>query len=64
MVLTPLLRGGNWLTPAGSDFFMLAGGPLFGFFSILLVLPVVAIGMVVLRHAHYLSRSLYQHGKA
>ena len=39
----------------------MAGGQLFGFVGILLALPVAAVVMVMLRHAHerYVSSQLY-----
>ena len=43
---------------------MLAGGQLFGFLGILVALPVAAVAMVLLRHAHerYLASGLYGAG--
>lgn len=43
-------------------FAVLAGGHLFGFLGILLALPVAAVIVVVLRHAHdeYLKSGFYQ----
>ena len=42
-------------------FSVMAGGQLFGFTGVLLALPVAAVIMVLLRHAHdhYRSSSLY-----
>jgi predicted PurR-regulated permease PerM len=42
-------------------FAIMAGGTLFGFLGVLLALPVAAILMVLLRHAHarYLESDLY-----
>jgi uncharacterized membrane protein len=42
-------------------FAVLAGGQLFGFLGILVALPVAAVAMVLLRHAHerYLASGLY-----
>jgi len=61
-LLTPLLVGDKiGLHPVAVIFAVLAGGQLFGFFGILLALPVAAVIMVLLRHAHeqYLSSQLY-----
>ena len=61
-LLTPLLIGDRiGLHPVTVIFAILAGGQLFGFFGILLALPVAAVGMVLLRHikARYLASSLY-----
>jgi len=52
-ILTPLLVGDKiGLHPVAVIFAVLAGGQLFGFLGILLALPVAAIIMVMLRHAH------------
>ena len=52
-VLTPLLVGDRiGLHPVAVIFSVLAGGQLFGFFGILLALPVFAIIAVVMRHLH------------
>ena len=52
-VLTPLLVGDKiGLHPVAVIFAVLAGGQLFGFLGILLALPVAAVIMVLLRHAH------------
>jgi len=62
-VLTPLLVGDRiGLHPVAVIFAVMAGGQLFGFFGILLALPVAAVVMVLLRHArqHYLDSHLYQ----
>jgi len=62
LVLTPLLVGDRiGLHPVAVIFAILAGGHLFGFFGILLALPVAAVSMVLLRHAHdhYLRSVLY-----
>lgn len=62
MVLTPLLVGEKiGLHPVAVIFAVLAGGQLFGFFGILLALPVAAVVMVLLRYTHerYVSSSLY-----
>ena len=61
--LTPALIGDRiGLHPVAVMFAVLAGGHLFGFFGILLALPVAAVIAVVLRHAHdeYLNSRLYQ----
>lgn len=62
MVLTPWLVGDRiGLHPVAVIFAVMAGGQLFGFFGILLALPVAAVVMVLLRHAHgrYLQSRLY-----
>jgi predicted PurR-regulated permease PerM len=62
--LTPKLVGDRiGLHPVAVLFAVLAGGHLFGFFGILLALPVAAVIVVLLRHAHdeYLQSGLY-HG--
>lgn len=61
-VLTPLLIGNRiGLHPITVIFAVLAGGQLFGFFGILLALPMAAVIAVILRyiHQHYLASSLY-----
>ena len=61
--LTPKLVGDRiGLHPVAVMFAVLAGGHLFGFLGILLGLPVAAVIVVVLRHAHdeYLKSGLYQ----
>ena len=61
-VLTPLLVGDRiGLHPVAVIFAVLAGGQLFGFFGILLALPVFAILAVVMRHLHksYKGSDLY-----
>jgi predicted PurR-regulated permease PerM len=61
-VLTPWLVGDRvGLHPVAVIFAILAGGQLFGFLGVLLALPVAAVLMVVLRHAHthYLASALY-----
>ena len=63
MVLTPLLVGDRiGLHPVAVIFAVLAGGQLFGFFGILLALPVAAVVMVFVRHlrANYLESHYYQ----
>lgn len=53
MVLTPMLVGDRiGLHPVAVIFAILAGGQLFGFTGVLLALPVAAVIMVLLRHAH------------
>lgn len=62
-VLTPLLVGDRiGLHPVAVIFAILAGGSLFGFFGILLALPVAAILMVWLRFLHdrYRHSNLYK----
>lgn len=62
MVLTPWLVGDRiGIHPVAVIFAVLAGGHLFGFFGILLALPVAAVVMVLLRHSHdeYLKSRLY-----
>ena len=50
-VLTPRLVGGRiGLHPVAVIFAVMAGGQLYGFFGILLALPVAAVTMVLLRH--------------
>jgi predicted PurR-regulated permease PerM len=60
--LTPWLVGDRvGLHPVAVIFAILAGGTLFGFLGVLLALPVAAVLMVLLRHAHqrYLESALY-----
>ncbi len=62
VVLTPLLVGDRiGLHPVAVIFAVLAGGQLFGFFGVLLALPVAAVVAVAVRHAHarYVNSSLY-----
>lgn len=62
MVLTPKLVGDRiGLHPVAVIFAVMAGGQLFGFFGVLLALPVAAVIMVLLRYAHerYVSSDLY-----
>lgn len=62
MLLTPLLIGDRiGIHPVAVIFAVMAGGQLFGFFGVLLALPVAAVLTVLLRHAHqrYLASSLY-----
>lgn len=61
-LLTPWLVGDRiGLHPVAVIFAVMAGGQLFGFFGILLALPIAAVIMVVLRHAHerYVKSQLY-----
>lgn len=59
-VLQPYLVGDRiGLPPVGVIFAIMAGGQLFGFFGMLLALPVAAIIVVLLRHAH--ARYLRSH---
>ena len=62
MLLTPLLVGDRiGLHPVAVIFAVLAGGQLFGFFGVLLALPVAAVIMVLLRHvlSQYKNSELY-----
>ncbi len=62
LVLTPKLVGDRiGLHPVAVLFAVLAGGHLFGFFGVLLGLPVAAVIAVILRHAHeeYLKSIFY-----
>lgn len=62
-VLTPWLVGDRiGLHPVAVIFAVLAGGQLFGFFGVLLALPVAAVMLVVLRHARgrYLGSDLFR----
>lgn len=64
-VLTPLLVGDRiGLHPVAVIFAILAGGQLFGFVGILLALPVAAVIMVFVRHAHdrYKGSEIYSVG--
>ncbi len=66
-VLTPYLLGDRiGLHPVAVIFAVMAGGQLFGFFGVLLALPVAAVIMVVLRHVHerYVSSELYGQGNS
>jgi len=57
MVLSPLLVGDRiGLHPVAVIFAVMAGGQLFGFFGVLLALPVAAIIVVILRHWHELYK--------
>ena len=62
MVLSPMLVGERiGLHPVAVMFAVMAGGQLFGFFGVLVALPVAAAVVVVLRHSrdHYLQSALY-----
>jgi predicted PurR-regulated permease PerM len=62
-VLTPRLVGERiGLHPVAVIFAVMAGGQLYGFFGILLALPVAAVVIVLLRHllATYRASSLYR----
>ncbi len=62
-VLTPWLVGDRiGLHPVAVIFAVLAGGQMFGFVGVLLALPVAAVVVVLLRHAHerYLESHVYQ----
>jgi len=62
-LLTPNLVGDRiGLHPVAVIFAVLAGGSLFGFFGVLLALPVAAVVMVWLRflHKHYRESKLYR----
>ncbi|WP_375737744.1 AI-2E family transporter [Pseudomonas boanensis] len=64
MLLTPMLVGDRiGLHPVAVIFAILAGGQLFGFTGVLLALPVAAIVMVLLRHAHDLYKLSDLYGK-
>jgi predicted PurR-regulated permease PerM len=61
-VLVPWLVGDRiGLHPVAVIFAIMAGGKLFGFLGILLALPVAAVSMVLLKHAHehYRRSGLY-----
>ena len=61
-VLTPKLVGDKLgMHPVAVIFALMAGGTLFGFFGILLALPVCAVLMVGLREAYavYTSSQFY-----
>ena len=63
MLLSPLLVGERiGLHPVAVIFAVMAGGQLFGFFGVLLALPVAAVIVVLLRHIHefYLQSEMYQ----
>ena len=57
-VLTPLMVGNKvGLHPVTVIFAIMAGGQLFGFTGVLLALPVAAVLMVIIRHAHELYKA-------
>jgi predicted PurR-regulated permease PerM len=61
-LLTPWLVGDRiGLHPVAVIFAIMAGGQLFGFFGVLLALPVAAVAMVGLRYLHerYTASALY-----
>jgi len=63
-ILTPLLVGDRiGLHPVAVIFAVLAGGQLFGFFGILLALPVFAVIAVLLRYLHkkYKDSQIYRY---
>ena len=65
MLLTPLLVGDRiGLHPVAVIFAILAGGQLFGFTGVLLALPVAAVIMVLLRHAHELYKESNMYGQS
>ena len=62
MVLSPMLVGDRiGLHPVAVIFAVMAGGQLFGFFGVLVALPVAAVVVVLLRHSRdeYLKSALY-----
>lgn len=62
VLLTPWLVGDRiGLHPVAVIFAVLAFGQLFGFFGVLLALPVAAVLMVIIRHLHerYVGSALY-----
>jgi predicted PurR-regulated permease PerM len=66
-VLTPRLVGERvGLHPVAVIFAVMAGGQLYGFFGILLALPVASVAMVLVRHLveRYRSSGLYGHQDA
>ena len=66
IILTPLLVGDRiGLHPVAVIFAVMAGGQLFGFFGVLLALPIAAVVMVFLRDlkSTYLSSELYDRSK-
>ena len=65
-LLTPRLVGERiGLHPVAVIFAIMAGGQLFGFFGILLALPVAAVSMVLVRYLvqSYRSSTLYGPGE-
>lgn len=66
IILTPLLVGDRiGLHPVAVIFAVMAAGHLFGFFGVLLALPIAAVVMVFLRDlkSSYLSSELYDRSK-
>ena len=62
-ILTPSLVGDRiGLHPVAVIFSVLAGGQLFGFFGILLALPVFAVIAVVMRHFHKTYKESHLYG--
>ncbi|MDD2685407.1 MAG: AI-2E family transporter [Gallionella sp.] len=64
MVVTPMLVGERvGLHPLAVIFALMAFGQLFGFFGLLLALPLAAILLVALRHVRtaYLASAMYRH---
>jgi predicted PurR-regulated permease PerM len=62
MFLTPKLVGDRiGMHPVAVIFAIMAGGQLYGFFGILLALPVASVVMVLVKHAvtHYRTSGLY-----
>lgn len=62
-ILTPWLVGNRiGLHPVMVIFAVLAGGQLFGFFGVLMALPIAAVILVLVRHLkqRYLNSTLYQ----
>jgi len=63
-LLTPLLVGDRiGLHPVAVIFAVLAGGQLFGFFGILLALPVFAVIAVIMRHLNKSYKGSHIYGK-
>ena len=64
-VLTPRLVGGQiGLHPVAVIFAVMAGGKLYGFFGILLALPVAAVAMVLVRYVLQNYRASRLYGRA
>ena len=66
MVLTPHLVGERiGLHPVAVIFAIMAGGQLYGFFGVLLALPVASVAVVLLRHVlqTYRASTLYGVGE-
>lgn len=65
MLLTPLLVGDRiGLHPVAVIFAVLAGGQLFGFFGILLALPVFAVIAVIMRHLNKSYKDSHIYGSS